>query len=363
MAATATAIRNEPTSPSSFPRVQHPQPQHQTQRSPSSNSLTTSQKSSSASLLQHRQQSARRLIRQESSVPEIIVFPPEEDADEPSISYAPNDHLSGLPNPRKKRVQSCLNATLQLFISLPEMTDDLPVASRSDIIRQFVDTVLTLHCVAEKVATPDMLELDWWRDMAGLPAKLDASNKDEPVSVNASEDDLEDSFTQIEDYERVPKSLLENVLLPCKIGKRFSFEQSVDGQIQSSPAVAKPKGGGSGSGSPGGVNRTRQPSPLSQGASGAPGDASPTGEGTATPPIVRRLDSFNSFSVMADEPKHRGVVGITTEMLEKEAEEATQRAIAAVIDETSAGGIVPLNASDIAEMEDAVATAAEKERG
>jgi hypothetical protein len=47
------------------------------------------------------------------------VFSPEEDLDDPSISYAPNMHLSGLPNPKRSRVVSLMNAALQMFIAVP----------------------------------------------------------------------------------------------------------------------------------------------------------------------------------------------------------------------------------------------------
>ncbi|KAI9353000.1 hypothetical protein DFJ73DRAFT_658902 [Zopfochytrium polystomum] len=191
-----------------------------------------SKRQSSSSLAVNSARSSRSVRRHDSNVPEIIVFPPEEDFDEPSISYAPNDLLSGLPNPGKTRVVSLLNATLQLFIALPEITEELPVASANDSIQQFVATVMRLHCEAEKIASPDMLELDWWREIAGLPS-ADAAKDDLPHGSDESDcsprtlstSSSDDSFEAVENYERVASALIDEILLPCRIGRRFRSEK------------------------------------------------------------------------------------------------------------------------------------------
>ncbi|KAI8848113.1 hypothetical protein BC829DRAFT_394773, partial [Chytridium lagenaria] len=136
------------------------------------------------------------------------------DGDEPSISFAANDYLSGLPNLRKSRVQSALNSTFQVFLAVPEMTEELPFSSSSESTRRFVTTVKYVHCNATKVAEADKVDMDWWRELSSLP-----SSSDSP------EDDLIES---IADYEKLSRSLLDYVLGPSRIGRRFVSERKMD---------------------------------------------------------------------------------------------------------------------------------------
>ncbi|KAJ3104679.1 hypothetical protein HDU97_008955 [Phlyctochytrium planicorne] len=159
---------------------------------------------------------------QPPTVPIIIVHPPHEDGEEPSISFAPNETLSGLPNEKKTRVQSALNSTLQVFMALPEMTEELPFSSSSEYVQRFVSTVRYVHCEASKVADSNLVDLDWWRDLAGLPVS------DEPA---------DDAIESIKDYEKISRSLLDGVLGPCRIGRKFVSDRKVE-----APApIPKPK--------------------------------------------------------------------------------------------------------------------------
>ncbi|KAJ1560361.1 hypothetical protein HK405_007376 [Cladochytrium tenue] len=164
--------------------------------------------------------------RKDSNLPEIIVFSPEEELDEPSISCAPNNCLVGLPNPTKSRVVSLLNATLQLFVAVPEMTDELPAAPADETVRQFVETAIYLLCEAEGAATADAVSLSWWRTLAGLPSPLRV--EDGGVIGGTGEDD---SLDTVRDYGRPAHVLIENILLPCRIGRRFASKKAVDGVI------------------------------------------------------------------------------------------------------------------------------------
>ncbi|KAJ3116898.1 hypothetical protein HDU96_008417 [Phlyctochytrium bullatum] len=151
-----------------------------------------------------------QLLYLRQQAPLIIVHPPEEDGDEPSISFAPNEKVSGLPNPGKTRVQSALNATLQVFMAVPEMTEELPFASSIDSVQRFVSTVRYVHCEASKVADLSSVDLDWWREVSGLPKK---------------EDPLDDNIETISDYEKVSRGLVDKVLGHCRIGRKFLSEK------------------------------------------------------------------------------------------------------------------------------------------
>ncbi|KAJ3206415.1 hypothetical protein HDU67_008175 [Dinochytrium kinnereticum] len=159
--------------------------------------------------------------------PLIIVHPPLEDGDEPSISFAANDQLSGLPNGRRTRVQSALNSTLQVFMAVPEMTEELPFSSSNECVQKFVSTVRYIHCEASNVAEPVRVDLNWWRDLAGLPRSQDVA-----------EDDMIESVAE---YEKVGRSLLDGVLGICRIGRRFISERKVEAPVvpkSSTPAAS-----------------------------------------------------------------------------------------------------------------------------
>lgn len=237
------------------------------------------------------------------------MFPPVEDEDDQCNVLAPNVYLSGLPNPRKTRVVSLMNAALQMFIAVPEITDELPVSNSSDHITQFVDTVRRVLCNAEVVANPNMIELDWWRELAGLPrilddddynndggvcdefARLDLSighgggvppsvtdtlvsmdcdippqptqhHRKFPSSTRASTllpgaGPADDAFESITSYDNVFNSLVEKVLAPCRIGRRFYSERIVDGVTVCTPKRKKRSAQAA-------AITTKQPSPLSK---------------------------------------------------------------------------------------------------
>ncbi|KAJ3192553.1 hypothetical protein HK101_006320 [Irineochytrium annulatum] len=151
-------------------------------------------------------------------IPLIIVYPPDEDGDEPSISFSPNEYITGLPNPDKSRVQSLLNATLQVFMSVPEVSEELPFASRNEVIREFVATVRYLQCDAKEVADPSRVNLSWWRDLAGLP----------PSGEGADLESADDPIQATREFERTVRCFLDNVLGSSRLGKRFISEKKID---------------------------------------------------------------------------------------------------------------------------------------
>ncbi|KAI9101818.1 hypothetical protein DFS34DRAFT_577609 [Phlyctochytrium arcticum] len=140
------------------------------------------------------------------SVPQVIVYPPqEEDMNEPCISFAPNDTVPGLPNPRKTRSRSALNALLQLVMSLPNLNEELPLAAKLPHVADFVSMVRKIqsHAVEEvKVISDSVLQLDWWYQQAGLK---ESGESDDWVA----------------DVERVAGILLNDVLANTRFGKRF----------------------------------------------------------------------------------------------------------------------------------------------
>ncbi|KAJ3188605.1 hypothetical protein HDU85_004319 [Gaertneriomyces sp. JEL0708] len=159
------------------------------------------------------------------AIPEVIIHPPEEDMDEPCISYAPNASLPGLPNPNRTKPTSALNAFLQLFTSLPELNEELPVAAKIPVVNDFVQMVRSLQCDGDedesRVAPASVVQLDWWRDACGLPADH------QPHAKHLLLSNVRDTI----------RPLLENVLKQTRFGKRFEL-----GLVDTSPQRRRPKG-------------------------------------------------------------------------------------------------------------------------
>ncbi|KAI8820012.1 uncharacterized protein EV422DRAFT_533210 [Fimicolochytrium jonesii] len=148
--------------------------------------------------------------------PQVIVYPPQEEKlNEPCISYPPNDFLQGLPNPHNSKPRSALNALLQAFTTLPDLNEELPVASPYAAVSDFVCTVLQLHgnpvsddVPSPRVASADSLELEWWRSASRVP------HDDSPDARHTLPHESVDSILS---------TLFDDVLLLTRFGQRFQI--------------------------------------------------------------------------------------------------------------------------------------------
>ncbi|KAJ8328013.1 hypothetical protein QVD99_006257 [Batrachochytrium dendrobatidis] len=135
------------------------------------------------------------------SVPSILVFPPLEEAySEPCLSYSPDEAIKPLLNPTLSIPISAMNSLIQLFTSLPELNQELPVNSPDVAIAKFSAMAQTLHLRHDiKLSPSDILSALYW-----LQECLDITLNSAPAN-----------------FEQVARSFLDCVLLKTRFGRRF----------------------------------------------------------------------------------------------------------------------------------------------
>ncbi|KAJ3273608.1 hypothetical protein HK104_004252, partial [Borealophlyctis nickersoniae] len=171
------------------------------------------------------------------AVPEVIIYAPESDDDEPSSFYAPNEYVwnlswrraceggLGCGKPAEKKWRNALNAFLQVLVALPEINEELPVASQDSKIVNFLNMVRTLCCDMESgtVADEQLMQLRWWEEACGV--NKDGYYTEELSATSSSTQSTETVLRGLsEDFERVVRPLMDQVLLRTRFGKRFETE-------------------------------------------------------------------------------------------------------------------------------------------
>jgi hypothetical protein len=86
-------------------------------------------------------------FKSNSSIPEFLIFPPNEEftTSDPCLSWFPETKIFGISNENFDCLTSCVNAMIQIFASLPEIHNELPLDHQDEITTIFTRLIHGLH--------------------------------------------------------------------------------------------------------------------------------------------------------------------------------------------------------------------------
>ncbi|RKP01153.1 hypothetical protein CXG81DRAFT_12360 [Caulochytrium protostelioides] len=140
-------------------------------------------------------------------IPDIIVYPPSEDPScEPCISYNPHDGITGIDNPDACTQTSLYNAMFQVYAALPDVNEELPVASHDPAVRDWVDTTRYIHTQTTTTVPLSVIKWDLWKASTRRLMAADAAASHVPP------------------LRYVLAALHQDVISRTLFGKRFAFD-------------------------------------------------------------------------------------------------------------------------------------------